>query len=233
MNGNALGGGVFNAAGATSIWMNVTIASNFCFASGTGFVGTNGFSQGAQAANSNGVLELHNSIIAYGGTNGNAFGPITDLGFNISSDGSASFASGASYNYTDPQLGPLQNNFGPTLTMNLLPISPAIDFGDSIGAPPTDQRGFPRPNGGGVDIGAVEYYASNIPPPQIRAGQANGNFMLQFTAYPPASYRLQASSNLSSWIDLETNGPFASVTNVNLSVSTSGWSYRFFRLLVQ
>jgi hypothetical protein len=234
-NGNALGGGVFNAAGATSIWMNVTIASNLCIASGTGFAGTNGFSQGAQVANSNsnGVLELHNSIIAYGGTNGNAFGPITDLGFNISSDGSANFQSGASYNYTDPQLGPLQNNFGPTLTMNLLPSSPAIDFGDGVGAPPTDQRGFPRPNGAGVDIGAVEFYASNIPPPQISASHANGNFMLGFTAYPPASYRLQASSNLSSWIDLETNGPFASVTNVNLSVSTSGWNYRFFRLLVQ
>jgi hypothetical protein len=68
---------------------------------------------------------------------------------------------------------------------------------------------------------------------QISAGQANGNFMLGFTAYPPASYRLQASSNLASWIDLETNGPFTSVTNVNLSVSTSGWRYRFFRLLVQ
>lgn len=233
LNGNALGGGVYDGAGATSIWMNVTIASNICIASGTGFVGTNGFSAGVQVANSNGVLELHNSIIAYGGTNGNAFGPITDLGFNISSDGSANFQSGASYNYTDPQLGPLQDNFGPTLTMNLLSNSPAIDFGDSSEAPPTDQRGFPRPNGDGVDIGAVEFYVLNIPPPQISANQANGNFMLGFTAYPPASYRLQASSNLSSWVDLETNGPFASVTNVNLSVSTSGWSYRFFRLLVQ
>jgi len=57
--------------------------------------------------------------------------------------------------------------------------------------------------------------------------------MLGFTAYPSFSYTLQASSNLLSWADLETNGPFTSETNVNLSVSTSGWSYRFFRLLVQ
>jgi hypothetical protein len=233
MNGNALGGGVFNASGATSIWMNVTIASNFCIASGPGFVGTNGFSQGAQAVNSNGVLELHNSIIAYGGTNGNTVGPITDLGFNISSDGSANFQSGASYNFTDPQLGPLGNNFGPTLTMNLLPTSPAIDFGDSFQAPPTDQRGFPRPNGDGVDIGAVEYYAFGIPQPQINPTKTNANFTLSFTAYPSFSYRLQASTNLSSWVDLETNGPFASQTNLNLTVGTSGWSYRFFRLLIQ
>jgi hypothetical protein len=230
-----LGGGVFNAAGATSIWMNVTIASNNCIGNGTGFVGINGFSAGSQVANtnSNGMLELHNSIIAYGGTNGNAFGPISDLGFNISSDGSANFQSGASYNYTDPQLGPLTNNFGPTLTMNLLPDSPAIDFGDSFEAPPTDQRGFPRPNGDGVDIGAVEYYAFGIPRPQISGTKTNGNYILAFTAYPSFSYRLQASTNLSSWVDLETNGPYASVTNVNLNVGTTDWSYRFFRLLVQ
>lgn len=234
-NGNALGGGVFNTVGATSIWMNVTIASNDCIAAGDGLVGFNGFSAGAQIANSNGVLQLHNSIIAYGSTNGNAFGPITDLGFNISSDGSANFQSGASYNYTDPKLGPLENNFGPTLTMNLLPNSPAIDFGDSAGAPPTDQRWFPRPNGDGVDMGAVEYYALGIPQPEISATKANGNLILGFTAYASASYRLQASSNLVSWVDLETNGPFASVImiNINQTVSTSDRSYRFFRLLVQ
>src|SRR5262249_17757810 len=154
-NGMALGGGIFNSAGANSILMNVTIASNACIANGTNFYGANGIQAGVQIANTNGTLRLHNSIIAYPGTNSNAYGLITDDGFNISSDGSANFASGSSYNYTDPKLGPLANNNGPTLTMNLLSISPAIDFGDSSGAPSTDQRGFARPNGGGFDIGAV------------------------------------------------------------------------------
>ena len=67
------------------------------------FSGTNGFAAGVQIANTNGTLQLLNSIVAYGGTNGNAYGPITDLGFNISSDGSANFRS-LSFNFTDPQL---------------------------------------------------------------------------------------------------------------------------------
>jgi uncharacterized repeat protein (TIGR02543 family) len=70
-NGNALGGGVYNDVNATSLWMNDTIASNFCIANGTNFLGANGFSAGAQIANTNGVVWLHNSLLAYSGTNGN------------------------------------------------------------------------------------------------------------------------------------------------------------------
>ena len=46
---------------------------------------------------------------------------------------------------TDPLLGPLQNNGGPTLTHALLPGSPAIDAGDPNFTPPPfyDQRGCP------------------------------------------------------------------------------------------
>lgn len=68
----------------------------------------------------------------------------------------------------DPKLGPLQNNGGPTLTHALLPGSPAIDMGNPIGTPPTDQRGFTRvvdgdKNGSAIiDIGAFEF--SNRPP---------------------------------------------------------------------
>src|SRR5439155_18199838 len=62
----------------------------------------------------------------------------------------------------DPKLGPLQNNGGPTLTMALLPGSPAIDAGDNTNAPPYDQRGpgFPRIVNGKIDIGAFEVQAA-------------------------------------------------------------------------
>jgi hypothetical protein len=53
-------------------------------------------------------------------------------------------------------LGPLQDNGGPTWTHALLPGSPAIDMGDPDKCPPKDQRGVPRPQGAGCDIGAFE-----------------------------------------------------------------------------
>jgi hypothetical protein len=61
---------------------------------------------------------------------------------------------------------------------------------------------------------------------------ANGA-SFNFTAFPAILYRLQASTNLLSWIDLETNGPFASSTNICNPISTQGWNHRFFRLLLQ
>ncbi|GAB4397781.1 MAG: hypothetical protein OHK0053_14970 [Microscillaceae bacterium] len=55
----------------------------------------------------------------------------------------------------DPLLGPLQDNGGPTLTMALLPGSPAIDAGGNFPmALATDQRGSVRV--GKPDIGAFE-----------------------------------------------------------------------------
>jgi hypothetical protein len=60
---------------------------------------------------------------------------------------------------TDPLLGPLANNGGPTQTRALLPGSPAINQGNSALAPfAFDQRGSPfaRVVGSSVDIGAFE-----------------------------------------------------------------------------
>jgi hypothetical protein len=73
--------------------------------------------------------------------------------------------------HVDPQLGPLQDNGGPTPTMALLPGSLAIDAGDNTDAPDWDQRGegFPRivgiidPNNPVIDIGAFEVQTSGGP----------------------------------------------------------------------
>ena len=73
----------------------------------------------------------------------------------------------------DPNLGPLANNGGPTETHALLAGSPAIDAipqaagGDYNGAPATDQRGVPRPQGDNCDIGAFE-----AGPPILRVSKA-------------------------------------------------------------
>jgi hypothetical protein len=98
-------------------------------------------------------------------------GTIISYGYNISSDGYCGcFTSTGDQMNTDPMLGPLEDNGGPTLTSAPLCGSPAIDQGrrDTIPslASNTDQRGNPRPvddptvdnipGGDGSDIGAVE-----------------------------------------------------------------------------
>ena len=234
-SGNALGGGIFNDSSASFTAINLTIASNSCNSpSGLNF--TNGLAAGTQIVNTNGTLRLHNSLIA--GTNSNAYGPITDEGYNICSDGSASLFSGSSYNNTDPQLAPLGDCGGPTLCMALLPISPAIDFGDSAGLPSTDQRGFVRPFGDGPDMGAYEYgsYLLGVPtgvPGNLNFAASANYYLLSFTAAASKTCRLQASTNLITWTDLNTNGPFATATNISRTIGKQGFKTCFFRLLVQ
>jgi hypothetical protein len=103
----------------------------------------------------------------------------------------------------DPLLGPLQDNGGPTWTHALLAGSPAIDAGDPAGAPSEDQRGVPRPQGPGVDIGAFEY---QYPPPAFSRIeiQSRSNLTLRAFALPSTSYTLQASEDLLFWNNIAT-----------------------------
>src|SRR5262249_52277461 len=57
---------------------------------------------------------------------------------------------------TDPLLGPLADNGGPTFPHPLRPGTPAIDAGIPVAGVTTDQRGVPRPQGAAPDIGAFE-----------------------------------------------------------------------------
>ena len=113
-----------------------------------------------------GKLEAINTIVANSPSGGDCNIPISDGGHNISSDDTCGFdpANGSMPN-TDPLLGPLQDNGGPTWTQALLWGSPAIDAGENNSCPPTDQRGVLRPldgNGDGIamcDIGSFELVA--------------------------------------------------------------------------
>lgn len=229
-NGNATGGGIYNN-GFTTL-MNVTLANNYCDATGNG---TNGFSAGDQIEN-RGSVSLHNSLLAYAGPNGNVYGGVTDDGHNISSDGTAGlFASGTSYNFTDPKLLALADNGGATLTMALASNSPAIDNGDSSGAPNSDQRGLLRPFGDGMDIGAFEYGAiyPSPSPMNFNLTASAPNLFLNFTASPPFTYHLQSSTNLTSWSDVETIGAFSSPSNITRTISPAGIARKFFRVWYQ
>ncbi len=124
-------------------------------------------------------MKVGNSIFNAGGsgTSISALGSsvVTSLGYNLSRDGFGGFLTGTGEQInTDPILGPLQNNGGPTLTHAPLSNSPAIDKGKDLGpigpaytATGVDQRGSSRPvtysvsitppvGGDRSDIGAVE-----------------------------------------------------------------------------
>jgi hypothetical protein len=87
-------------------------------------------------------------------------------GYNLSSDNTCSLDGPGDMNNTDPKLGTLGDDGGPTQTIPLLSGSPAIDAGNPSGCTDssghlltTDQRGYPRPDPedtGGCDMGAYE-----------------------------------------------------------------------------
>jgi predicted outer membrane repeat protein len=109
-------------------------------------------------------LELANTILKANPTGENIFNDsctITSLGYNLSSDEGGGYLNGPGDQInTDPLLGPLQHNGGPTLTHRPLPGSPAIDAGSPSFTPPPlfDQRGpgFDRVVNGRLDIGSFE-----------------------------------------------------------------------------
>jgi hypothetical protein len=101
--------------------------------------------------------------------------PVTSNGYNVSSDDGGGYLNGPGDQInTDPMLGPLQDNGGPTFTHALLPGSPAINAGDpNINCVQCyDQRGpgYDRVRGGRIDIGSFEVQQPPrvIPTPRVR-----------------------------------------------------------------
>ena len=130
---------------------NSTISGNSAGTSGGGIYNTSS-------------LIVRNTILNAGASGENIFndgGTVTSHGYNLSSDDGGGYLTGPGDQInTDPLLGPLQDNGGPTFTHALLPGSPAIDAGDPSFTPPplNDQRGchFDRVFNGRIDIGSFE-----------------------------------------------------------------------------
>ena len=111
---------------------------------------------------------LINTIVADATALGNCGGSIGSGGHNLDSDGTCGFGAASDRVGVAPLLGALANNGGPTDTRALLEGSPAIDAGGGCSA--TDQRGVPRPAGGGCDIGAFESpFTAPVPVPPATA----------------------------------------------------------------
>jgi predicted outer membrane repeat protein len=118
-------------------------------------------------------LELGNTILKAGASGVNIFnngGSLITHGYNVCSDDGSGLLNGPGDQInTDPMLGPLQDNGGPTWTHALLAGSPAIDAGDPKFSPPPyyDQRGpiFWRLRNGRIDSGSFEVQMGTTPSP--------------------------------------------------------------------
>jgi hypothetical protein len=189
------GGGLDNGGGDTDTYVNTTITHNTAGGEGGGiesgatfdgetfgdgeFISFSTITENTatQGGGNIGVSEvggavIDNSIIAMGHPdNCPGFG-VTDNGHNLFDDTTDSGAEcGAGPSTHDvvtghPDLGPLQDNGGPTKTEALLSGSPAIDAASTANCTSetknssgkqVDQREFvPRPQGSRCDIGAFE-----------------------------------------------------------------------------
>ena len=154
------GGGINNVAGLT------ITNSTFAF---------NSASAGGGIANGNPVtVSIGNTVFQTGKVGENIYnccgGTINSHGYNLSNDNGGGYLNGPGDQInTNPLLGPLQENGGPSLTHALSPGSPALDTGDPSFTPPPfyDQRGpgFDRVVNGRIDIGSFEVQATPTPTP--------------------------------------------------------------------
>ncbi len=163
-------GGVRNSTGGTTVISNSTIVEN----------GEQGIFSSAT-----GNLTIENSIVANNSADDcSGVSNILSQGNNLDSDGSCGFVQAGDISNTDPMIGPLEDNGGPTLTHALLSGSPAVDAGNNATCENDDQRGTVRPqdgddNGAAVcDMGALEMLLSElipqVPPPGPGGGDGGG-----------------------------------------------------------
>ena len=155
--GGLIVGNDYSAGDAVLKMTNSTVASNTFDGPGGGVL-----TYGSATAT------IENSIIWGNGASdcdsaANGGGAITSAGGNVSGDASCGFTGADDQQNTDPLLGPLADNGGPTDTRRPDEGSPALDAGSATAScPATDQRGVTRPQEGdglgpaACDAGAYE-----------------------------------------------------------------------------
>ena len=189
-SGNVSGGGggaVYNNFGLSVQITNSTITDNVANGTSGDFQGGGGITDFAGNVTAKNTLiagntaatgdpDVRGSFISQGN---NLIGDVgSTTGFT---DGVNGDQIGTSGSPIDPLLGVLQDNGGPTQTHALLAGSPAIDTGSNTGAPATDQRGAPRPQGTAVDIGAYEAEEVHITTFDINGNHANRSGIRELT----------------------------------------------------
>jgi hypothetical protein len=172
---------------------------------------------GGGLCNASGSVQIWNSIVASNSTD--VFGTVISSGHNLVgiTSGSAGFSSVNDLLNADARIGALANHGGPTLTCPLLAGSPAIDAGDDL-LTGTDQRGYSRPSGAHVDIGAFEVQVPDGLPSLVAMGSHRRGF--RFDAKPGALFAILASTNVTL--------PVADWPIIGTAVESSAGHFHFF-----
>jgi hypothetical protein len=218
-NTSSSGGGIFNAWG-TLYLTNSTISGNSVSGGGGGINNLGGTATIKSSTISNnsadsvgglhneggGTLTLQHSIVS---GNSSAFGPdchgtIGSSGFNLIGDTTnCTFSSTTGdLTNTDPLLGSLQDNGGPTYTHAITIGSPVMDAGKNALCPAVDQRGEARPTD----------------------GDGNGTATCDIGAYEAPAYTPTTPTNVKA--SNGTSGKHVKVTWTKTSITNKFWIYR-------
>jgi len=154
--GRAIGGGIFllGRAGDTALINNTTVAYN----------SSDEFGANISSRYYSGSTDIINSIVSNPLLSTNCFGSLTSGGHNIDSDNSCGLTH-TSDRYLDPLLQVVFTGTN-TIVTGLQSQSPAIDRGNDLQCPDTDQRLHSR-NDAQCDIGSLEAQSSPVNAGQI------------------------------------------------------------------
>jgi hypothetical protein len=160
----ASGGGITNFSG-TVMLTNCTVARNTAY----------GDTGGGGLANSDGLTTLQHTILALNAApyasppSDDCVGVVTSLGTNLIGDPiGCTITLQSSDLMGDPGLDAFTEDFGLTPGHGHFPLlatSQAINVGNHVACPPTDQLGQPRVDQ--CDIGAIEFQPRDTTPPAI------------------------------------------------------------------
>ncbi len=188
--GSGNGGALFNLDGQVTLTNDTLAKNSVTSGSGTSQVASDGGEVYSLAygndidtgAPTTAKLTLTNSILAAsagGGSHDLVSQAINGAGTNTATVSgshnlvmtSSGVGAGVIALTANPNLGPLQNNGGPTPTLLPQAGSPVLGAGADDGLA-TDQRGLARPSGGPTDIGSVQVStASGSGGPTVPVGQ--------------------------------------------------------------
>jgi len=241
------GGGICSMAEVVE-WEEAELAIN------NSTIAFNSAKWGGGVANSDGTVNVKNTIVAGNTVHAGGAGPNCDssgtitTSYNLESGSDCGFTGTGDLQGADADLGSLQDNGGPTWTHALSADSPAINAGsctDIAGNPVTiDQRGVLRISP--CDIGAYEYVlwvylpvviggATSTPEPQIHiygrvsmedgTGMADVGIYAGVTCMPGLAGSLVATTDQEGYYEGETDCPFGHDETMRVFAVLEGYTF--------